>query len=59
MEHTLLKLKRLLNSIDDEELKDIDLWVDNSKSIDVIALDENAITLITDDNLLKIDERDW
>lgn len=59
MENVLIKLKAILNTYKDKELKEIELWIDNSKSIEVIAIDENAISLITDSKLLKIDEKDW
>jgi hypothetical protein len=59
MEHILIKLKRFLNSIDDTELKEMDLWIDNAKQVDVIALDNNAITLVTDENSLKINDKQW
>ena len=55
---TLLILKKLLNSIDDEDLKEFDLWIDNSKRIDVVAIDKNAISLITDEAILKINDRE-
>lgn len=59
MEKVLLKLKRLLNSIEDEELKEMDLWIDNERGVEIIALDGNAITLVTEERKLKIDGRDW
>ena len=59
MDNILLILKKLLNSIDDEDLKEFDLWIDNSKRIDVVAIDKNAISLITDEAILKINGREW
>ena len=59
MDNSLLILKKLLNSIDDEDLKKFDLWIDNSKRIDVVAIDKNAISLITDEAILKINDREW
>ena len=59
MENTLIRLKRLLNSIDDDELEDMDLWIDNEDKIDVIALDSNSITLITEEAELKINDKEW
>lgn len=59
MENTLLKLKRILNTLDDEEVECLDLYIDNQKGVDVIALDNNAISLITDEKLLKINEMPW
>lgn len=58
MDNSLLILKKLLNSIDDEVLKEFDLWIDNSKTIDVVAIDKNAISLITDEAILKINGRE-
>lgn len=55
----LKKLKYILNSYTDKELENIDLWIDNTKNIEVIVVDNNAITLITDTNLLKIDNKLW
>lgn len=55
----LKKLKYILNSYTDKELENIDLWIDNTKNIEVIAVDDNAITFITDTNLLKIDDKQW
>ena len=59
MENSLLILKKLLNSIEDEDLKEFDLWIDNNKTIDVIAIDTNAISLITDKPILKINGGEW
>lgn len=58
-ENILKRLKYILNSYTDEELKDMDLWIDNSKNIEVIAVDDNSISLITDTNLLKFDNKEW
>lgn len=59
MNNILLILKKLLNSIDDECLERLDLWIDNSRTISVVAMDRNAISLITDEAILKVDGRDW
>lgn len=59
MDNSLLILKKLLNSIDDEELKELDLWVDNSKQIKMVGLDDNAISIITDEVDLKVNGREW
>lgn len=55
----LLKLKRLLNSIQDSELIDMELWIDNDQTVDLITMDNDAITLITDKSKLKIDDKEW
>ena len=49
----------MLKIIDDVDLKELDLWIDNSKRIDVVAIDKNAISLITDEAILKINGREW
>lgn len=59
MEEILLKLKRLLNSIDDEELKEMELWIDNESSVDIIAIENNSISLITDSKDLSINGKGW
>lgn len=59
MKDTLLKLKRLLNGIDDEEIKEMDLWINNEENVELIALDNNSISLITDISLLKINDKLW
>ena len=59
MKDTLLKLKKLLNGIDDEELKEMDLWINNEENVELIALDDNSISLITDISLLKINDKLW
>lgn len=58
-ENILKKLKYILNSYTDKELEEIDLWIDNTNTIDVIAIDNNSISLITDSDKLKIDGRQW
>ena len=55
----LRKLKSILNGLNDEELEEFDLWVDNEHVISVIAVDTNAISLITDSSKIKIDGKEW
>lgn len=55
----LKKLKSILNGLDEEELEEFDLWIDNTKTISVIAVDKNAISLITDSSKLEIDGKEW
>ena len=57
MENILVKLKAILNSLSDEELKKYDLWIDNDTGVEVIAVDNNSITLVTNSDMLQIDER--
>lgn len=58
-ENILVRLKYILNSYKDEELKKLDLWIDNKNNIEVIAVDNNAITLVTNTELLKINNIKW
>lgn len=43
------KLKDILNTYTDEELEDIDIWIDSRTKIDSIWLEEYHINLITDE----------
>lgn len=49
----LKKLKDILNTYSDEELNDMEFWINSSNEVDTIVVDNNSINLITDD--LKID----
>lgn len=59
MDNILLILKKLLNSIDDEQLEDFDLWINNSEQIKFFVVEDKDITLITYDANLKINDREW
>lgn len=59
MENVLITLKRLLNSIDDKELKEMELWIDAADTISAIVLDKNSVSLITNTDKLKINGKDW
>ena len=59
MENILVKLKAILNGVSDEELKEYDLWIDNDKGVEVIAVDGTSISLITEASMLKINDKMW
>ena len=59
MDNILLILKKLLNSIDDEELKDLELWIDNDTKIKMVGLDKNAISIITEKTDLRVNGSEW
>lgn len=59
MENILVKLKAILNGLSDEELKEYDLWIDNDKGVEVIAVDGTSISLITEASMLKINDKMW
>lgn len=59
MNNILKNLKSILNGLTEEELQNYELWINNEDGVSVIAIDENAISLITDSSKLKIDDREW
>ena len=52
----LKRLKKILNTYTDEELENMDLWINSNNCINAIIVDDNSINLITDDAVLKINE---
>lgn len=59
MDKSIIRLKKILNTFTDKELEEIELWIDNDEKIDIIAIDKNAINLVTDKAKLKINGKDW
>lgn len=59
MDKPIIRLKKILNTFTDKELEEIELWIDNDEEIDIIAIDKNAINLVTDKAKLKINGKDW
>lgn len=59
MNNVLKNLKAILNGLTEEELQNYVLWINNEAGVSVIAIDENSISLITDNSKLKIDDREW
>ena len=51
----IIKLRDILNAYTDEELKDMDLWINSGNVVDSILIDENSINLITTDTEIKLD----
>lgn len=51
----LLKLKGLLNSIPNEELKNYSLWIDANDEIETILIEEETISLIRNRADVRID----
>lgn len=52
----LNKLKDILNTYTDEELKELDLWINSSYEVNQIILDEYNIDLITNNVEVKVNE---
>lgn len=50
----LKKIKGILNSYTDEELDEIDLWVNSSKEVRAIIVDDYSIDLITEDTSVEV-----
>ena len=59
MDNDLIRLKKVLDGIDDEVLKEMDLYIDCDSGVQMVAIEENAITLVTDTHKLKIDDKEW
>ena len=59
MENTLIRLKKILNTFTDKELEEYELWINNDTGVELIAIDDNGICLITDKEKLKINGLDW
>ena len=57
MNNILKNLKAILNGFTEEELQKYELWINNEEGVSVIAIDENSISLITDNSKLKIADR--
>ena len=58
MNNVLKNLKAILNGLTEEELQNYELWINNEAGVSVIAIDENSISLITDNSKLKIEHRE-
>lgn len=50
----LKKLKDILNSYTDNELEELDLWIDSRTKVDSIWVEEYNINLITDEAKVEI-----
>ena len=59
MDNILLKLKHLLNGLTDEELKNYSLWINNEDEVEIIAVSDTVVVLITDASKIKIDDKEW
>lgn len=52
----LNKLKDILNTYTDEELKELDLWINSTCKIEQIVVDDYNIVLITNNAEVKIND---
>ena len=52
----LNKLKDILNTYTDEELKELDFWINSSYEVKQIIVDEFGINLITNNAEVKIND---
>ena len=50
----LKKLKDILNTYTDNELEELDLWIDSRTKVDSIWVEDYNINLITDEAKVKI-----
>ena len=53
----LKRLKAILNSYTDDELEEMDLWVNSTECAVAILVDDNDIDLITNSAEIKINGR--
>ena len=53
----LKKLKAILNSYTDEELEEMNLWINSTECAVAILVDDNDIDLITNSAEIKINGR--
>ena len=52
----LNKLKDILNTYTDEELKELDLWINSSYEVKQIIVDDYNIDLITNNAEVKVND---
>ena len=52
----LKKLKDILNTYTDEELKELDLWINSSYEVKQIIVDDYNIDLITNNAEVKVND---
>lgn len=52
----LNKLKDILNTYTDEELNELDLWIDSTCKIEQIVVDDYNIVLITNNAEVKVND---
>ena len=50
----LNKLKKKLNAYSNEELDEMDFWINSSKEVSSIIIDSNSIDIITEDASVEI-----
>ena len=50
----LNKLRDILNTYTDEELKELDLWINSSYEVKKIIVDDYSIDLITNEDIKSI-----
>lgn len=51
------KLKDILNTYTDNELEELDLWIDSRTKVDSIWVEDYNINLITDEAKVKINNK--
>ena len=52
----ITKLKDILNTYTDEELKDMEIWINSDNVIDSILIDKDSINLITTSIEIKLND---
>ena len=52
----LKRLKKILNTYTDEELEDMDLWINSEECVETLIIDDININLITSDVEIKVND---
>lgn len=52
----LKKLRDILNTYTDEELKDMELWANSNGTVENIIIDDYSINLIEEDLIIELKE---
>lgn len=52
----LKKLRDILNTYTDEELKDMELWINSNGTVENIIIDDYSINLIEEDLIVELKE---
>ena len=53
--NVLNKLRDILNTYTEEELKEMELWVNSSWEIDKFIIDDHSIDLVTDEMRINLE----
>lgn len=55
----LTLLKNILNGLTDKELEGRELWINNEDEVKIIAIDDDGVTLVTEETEVKLNGMEW